>query len=92
MVKSVTPIAGFDEVGVHKASSIFKPPHSVGTIINADNGRTYIYARASADIAASTVSELTEPDFTMAAGAGDWTSPPVDIETDDYAWFKRTDI
>jgi len=92
MVKSVTPIAGFDAEAVHSASSTFKPPHSVGTTIKADDGHDYIYSRASAAIAADTVCILTEPELTMATGAGDWTSPSTALEADDHAWFMKTDI
>jgi len=92
MVKSVTPIAGFDPEAVHSASSTFKPPHSVGTTITADDGHDYAYAMATGAIGANVSCALTEPAFTMAAGAGDWTSPATALAVNDYAWFKKTDI
>jgi len=92
MAIAVTPIAGFDTEAVHLGTSVFVAPFNVGTRITADDGHDYIYSRASAVIAASTVSVLTEPDLTMAAGAGDWTSPAHDLAAGDSAWFKKTAI
>ena len=93
MVKSVTPIAGFDPEAVHTATIAQpQPPFDPGTRITADNGRDYIYAKASAAISADTQSTLTEPAMTMAGGAGDWDSPPVDMASGTFGWFKARSV
>ena len=64
----------------------------LGHVLTADDGHDYVYAKASAAITASTVSILTEPAMTMAAGAGAWTSPATALALNDQAWFKKTAI
>jgi len=47
----------------------------LGTIVRAKNGRMYAYVEQSAvSIADNTAVTLTEPGFTVAAGAGSWTT------------------
>ncbi|MEJ5081056.1 hypothetical protein [Ochrobactrum sp. MYb379] len=84
----ITPLVGTKPGEKNDSASKFK----VGTTFRADDGHLYVYARASAAIAASTVSVLTEPAFTMAGGAGDWTSPAFALANGDEAWFKKTAI
>lgn len=76
--------------GVNETNKSSK--YAIGSSGAADDGHIYIYARASAPIAASTVCILTEPAMTMAAGAGAWTSVNQALATGDRAWFKRTAI
>lgn len=84
----ITPLVGVKPGEKNDTASRFK----LGTAFRGEDGHLYIYARASAAIAASTVSVLTEPAFTMATGAGDWTSPAFALASGDEAWFKRTAI
>lgn len=84
----ITPFVGMKPGEKNDQASKVK----LGTTFTADDGHVYIYAKASAAIAASTVSVLTEPAMTMAGGAGDWTSPAFALANGDEAWFKKTAI
>nr|DAO70306.1 MAG TPA: hypothetical protein [Caudoviricetes sp.] len=88
MAYPITTLVGAKPGEKNDTASKFRP----GTTFRAEDGHLYIYAKASAPIAASTVSILTEPAYTMATGAGDWTSPAFVLATGDEAWFKRTAI
>lgn len=84
----INPLVGVKPGEKNDATSKFK----LGTTFRAEDGHLYIYAKASAAINAATVSILTEPAFTMATGAGDWTSPAFALAIGDEAWFKKTAI
>lgn len=63
----------------------------LGLQVTADDGHDYIYVRASAAIAASTVVVVTDPAFTAAAGAGAWTTVAGQAPAiNQYFWAKRT--
>lgn len=68
------------------------PSPQLGTLVQAVDGHTYIFAQASAAIASGAVTVLTEPAMTMATGAGAWTAPTVTggVPINQYAWFKKT--
>lgn len=68
------------------------PSPQLGTVMQAVDGHTYIFAQASAAIASAAVCILTEPAMTMATGAGAWTAPTVTggVPINQYAWFKKT--
>lgn len=68
------------------------PSPQLGTLMQAVDGHTYIFAQASAAIASGAVTILTEPAMTMATGAGAWTAPTVTggVPINQYAWFKKT--
>lgn len=68
------------------------PSPQLGTLMQAVDGHTYIFAQASAAIASAAVTILTEPAMTMATGAGAWTAPTVTggVPINQYAWFKKT--
>jgi len=93
-VKSTTPIAGFDPEAIFVRGVNFtqQSPFEAGTAIIADDGRKYVYGRASAAIPASTEIEFTEPEFTAAAGGGGFTSPASDMEPDNFAWFRQNEL
>lgn len=93
MTLSTTPIAGVDLAAVY-ATNINQPypPFKAGTLVNGDDGHSYIYASASAAIAADAVCILTEPALTMATGAGDWTAPSSAVASGSYAWFQKTAV
>lgn len=84
----ITPFVGMKPGEKNDQASKVK----LGTTFTGDDGHVYIYAKASAAIAASTASVLTEPAMTMAGGAGDWTSPAIALANGDEAWFKKTAI
>ena len=64
----------------------------LGTVVRADDGRMYIFARASAAVAASTAVVLTEPAFTFAGGAGAWTTQGTAVPINAYVWLKSNAI
>lgn len=68
------------------------PSPQLGTLFQAVDGHTYIFAQASAAIASGAVTILTEPAMTMATGAGAWTAPTITggVPINQYAWFKKT--
>ena len=68
------------------------PSPQLGTVMQAVDGHTYIFAQASAAIASAAVCILTEPAMTMATGAGAWTAPTVTggVPISQYAWVKKT--
>ena len=67
----------------------------LGTVLKGADGHDYIYAQASAVIAATgnVAVVLTEPAMTVATGAGAWTwVPTTALAIGDRAWFKKTAI
>ena len=98
MVKSVTPIAGFDFEGVFEStdtgSRLNLPPFETGTAITADDGHKYIYARVQGGfIPVNTACIYDETTRTMSAGAGEWTSNPTKVVTGgSFAWFRHNDF
>lgn len=71
----------FDTAGTEK---IFAP----GTIVKGSDGHRYIYAQANGAISATTRCILTDTDFQMAAGSGNWDSVPA-MADNDYGWFRE---
>ena len=65
----------------------------VGTRETGDDGRDYIFVRASADVAAAaapgTQVAITEPAFTAAAGAGGFYAPEAGVSSGDYFWAAK---
>ena len=89
---NITPVGGVDldyvspDLPVNRAINL-------GTIVKAKDGHDYVFAKAGgAQIAASTATALTEATWTMAAGAGAWTTQAVAVPAANYAWFKKTAI
>ncbi|MEO1189856.1 MAG: hypothetical protein AAFW60_12370 [Pseudomonadota bacterium] len=64
------------------------PVFKTGTIIQGSDGHRYIYAQANGAIAAATRCILTDTDFQMAAGSGNWDSGPA-MADNEYAWFRE---
>ena len=85
MVKIITPSLG----GRLDYNDAYQPTPAPGTIFHADDSHHYILARASAAGAANTQVILTEPAFTVAPGAGDWTSQGFAVPAGNFAWFRR---
>lgn len=88
MTFSVTPLAGL------RIGEINATPNNValGTVVTADDGHDYIYAKATGAIANAATAALTEPAMTMASGAGSWTNTNAALVANDKAWFKKTAI
>jgi hypothetical protein len=93
MPLQITPSTG---VSVGQVFNSLNPTKQapIGTVIKYDDGHDYVFATASAAIAAGpTVVILTEPAFTMATGAGAWTyTGTVALAIGDKAWFRKTAI
>lgn len=93
MTYPITPLAGpqWNEVNPDQFASF-----ALGTTFTGPDGRVYIFARASAPVAANTACVLTETPgvnfMTMAAGAGAWTSPPTALVANDRTWFRKNTI
>lgn len=89
---NITPVGGVD---LDYVSATLPPNRAInlGTIVKAKDGHDYIFARAGGtQIAATTATTLTEATWTMAAGAGAWTTQAVAVPANNYAWFKKTAI
>jgi len=98
MVKHITPSLGIDLTYVgpkpyYDANSATATP-AIGTVVKADDGHDYVFAKSSAAVASGAVVILTEPAMTFATGAGAWTSPTITggVPSGEYAWLKRTAI
>ena len=98
MVKSVTPIAGFDFENVflstNTGSRLNRPPFEPGTAIIADDGHKYIYARVQGgQIGVNVPCIYDDATRTMSSGAGEWTSNPTNVVTGgSFAWFRQNDL
>ncbi|MEL6758226.1 MAG: hypothetical protein AAFP81_17475 [Pseudomonadota bacterium] len=64
------------------------PVFGVGTIVRGDDGHRYIYAQANGTIAATTRCILTDANFQMATGSGNWDSVPA-MADNEYGWFRE---
>lgn len=85
---AVSPIVGLRFTEVNPSTNGV----ALGTVVTADDGHDYIFAKASGAIAGSAVCILTEPAMTMATGAGAWTNQGTALVLNDKAWFKKTAI
>jgi len=65
----------------------------LGTIVQATNGKTYVYAQANASISANTaVCTVNPATFLATASGGAYTSPPVAMATGDTGWFSKANV
>jgi hypothetical protein len=90
----VTPSLGVSINGVIY-NALNPPKHiALGFMGKGDDGHDYVFAAASAVVAAGpTVVVLTEPAFTFATGAGAWTyTGAVAAAIGDQIMLKRTAI
>ena len=91
---SVSPIVGIRIGEIDAATDPLNKSSRVklGTVVTADDGHDYVYAKASGAIANTAVAILTEPAMTMATGAGSWTNTNAAMVLNDQGWFKKTAI
>ena len=82
---TVTPIlgVGFDERNTDNARGI-----ELGTLVNANDGREYIFVLASEAIAVGTCT-VDLNTFALTDAAGDFTAD-VAFASGEYGWVKRT--
>lgn len=97
-VYTTLPIAGIDLNGVTTANL-----NSAGTSVPTfgplgaetfgSDGKRYVFAKAGADIAASTtVCDINTTTFVVAATGGAYTSPTVAVASGQYAWFGKASV
>lgn len=95
---SIKNSLGIDLLEVVLASEIVakvnKAKHRLGTVVDASNGRTYVYAQANAVIAANTaVCAVSATTFLAIATTGAYTShPTIGLVVGDYAWFNKANV
>lgn len=94
---SIKNAAGVDLSEIVTAAEITartnKPKHRLGTVVDASNGRTYVYAQANATITASTaVCTVNASTFLATASGGSYLSPATGLVTGDYAWFSKANV
>jgi hypothetical protein len=66
---------------------------ALGTLVNASNGKTYVYAQANAVISASTaVCTVNATTFLATASGGAYTSPATAMASGDLGWFSKANV
>lgn len=89
---TITPSAGAD---IRTTYDKLEPGFAInlGTVMKAKDGHDYVFARnGGTQIAVNAAVILTEPAFTVAAGAGAWKAQDFVVPANHYAWFQRTAI
>jgi hypothetical protein len=95
---TVTPLMGVDlnsktlaaDVG---PSSGAEDAPALGTLVQASNGRAFVYAQADGTINASdTDCAVNATTFIASASGGSYTSPAVALAVGDRAWFSKASV
>ena len=69
------------------------PQFNIGTIALANDGKTYVYAKANATIVTTTaVCSVSPTTFLATASAGAYTVPVAGMVTGDYGWFSKANV
>jgi hypothetical protein len=95
---SVTPVIGLsllDKADTNPNSAGTQVPvvGPLGLQVWGANGRRYVLARANATINANTaVCTVNATTFLATASGGSYTSPPVNLVTNDVAWFSAASV
>ena len=98
MAYSVDNVAGVDLVGLTQTNTnsanvnihVFGP---LGTLLNASDGKIYVFAKANASIPASTATCTIDPTtFLVTATGGAYTSPATAMTSGQYAWFSKAGV
>lgn len=98
MTYTVTPIIGVDlddatTVNLNSAGTAVPTFGPLGTQVFGSDGKRYVFAKAGANIAASTtVVDINATTFVAAATGGAYTSPTVAIASGEYAWFSKASV
>ena len=75
---------------VNIAARVESPTHNLGTVVNGNDGKLYVYARANATIAANTaVCTVNATTFLATATGGAYLSPTTGMVTGDFGWFSK---
>lgn len=84
--------ANLDTTGVVNVAS-GNPPIKLGTQVFGNDGKLYVYAKASAGIAASTaVCTINPSTFAATNTGGAYLSPAVALVANDCAWFSKASV
>ena len=97
MAYSQTPVAGPDVTNTILATAITSGaqtvPMAIGTLVNGNDGKLYVFAKANASITASTaVCTVNASTFLATASGGSYTSPATNMVTGDYGWFSKASV
>lgn len=85
-----TPKLGVDLGSVISPTDYPRLGHRVLSMINASDGRVYVFARAGANISAETaVVAINTTTGVAAASGGSYLAPDVDVPEGAYAWFSK---
>lgn len=68
------------------------PTPALGTKVVGSDGHDYVFVQASAAVTAETAVIITEPAFTVAAGAGAYSTQGDAVAQDAYCWVRANDI
>lgn len=85
-----TPKLGVDLSNVISPTDYPRLGHRVLSMINASDGRVYVFAKAGADITAETaVVDISATTGVAADSGGNYLAPDVDVPNGHYAWFSK---
>lgn len=85
-----TPKLGVDLGSVISPTDYPRLGHRVLSMINASDGRVYVFARAGAAINAETaVVAINTTTGVASASGGTYLAPDVDVPNGHYAWFSK---
>lgn len=92
---AVSPLIGanLDASGVENVGSSGIPRFKLGTQVWGNDGKLYVYAKASGSITASTaVCTVNASTFAASSSGGSYTSPAVNLVANDCAWFSKASV
>jgi hypothetical protein len=97
MAFNQTPVAGPDVTNtitaVNIASGAQFVPVAIGTVVNANDGKLYVFAKANGSISASTaVCTVNAGTFLATNSGGSYTSPATAMVVNDYGWFSKASV
>lgn len=85
---STTPLIGID-LGRVDTDPAFK----TGTVVDAADGKRYVYGVAGADISANDADcAIDATTFAVTASGGAYKAPAVAVATGKYAWFGKAGV
>jgi len=88
--QNISPTLGVNVDLVYTATEAL--PVRLGTVIQAQNGRIYIFAQAAGVVANDTAVVLTEPAMTFVAGAGAYTTRAGAVTSGQRCWIESNAI
>lgn len=93
MAISVSPVAGVKLDEVYPAATYPFGPHRVGEQVWGDDGKLYVFAKASGAITGGTAVCTVNPStFAASATGGSYTSPATTLALNDLAWFSKASV